>query len=107
MGAKRVYMCLSVRGAIRNLQGQRGKRSMFNDDNGKPMSKDQALGALMDELVKGRETIPMNSKCGNPCANSDKCKGFDYGEQGGCPGHEVEDEVTQPPAADSQQGEKV
>lgn len=93
MGNKRIYMCLSVRGAIRNLQGQRSKKSGFQDDQGRPLSKGQAIDALMDELAKGHETIPMGPKCGNPCGESSKCAGFDHGEEGGCPGYELDDEA--------------
>jgi hypothetical protein len=88
---KTTYMCMSVRGAIRNISTQRGKRTGLQDDKGRPLNKEQAISALMDELAKGHETIPMGAKCGNPCGNSDKCKGFDFGEHGGCPGYEVDE----------------
>jgi len=84
---KTVYMCLSVRGAINNLQRQRGKKTYMTDDVGRPLSKPEAINALMDELAKGRQVIPMGQHCANPCPNADKgCTGFDYGEHGGCPG---------------------
>lgn len=48
---------------------------------------------LMDELAKGRESLPMNNGCGNPCKNSPKCQGFNYGKEGGCPGYCVDDDA--------------
>lgn len=81
------YMCLSVRGAINHLQTTNPKNSGFQDLDGRPMSRTEALDAFMDELVQGHEVIPMNQKCDNPCKNSTGCAGFDYGKGGGCPGH--------------------
>ena len=66
---KSYHMCLDIRGIIRN-KSFKG----FTDDNGKPMSKDAVLSALMDELAKGRRVIPLG-----------KCDNFDY--QTGCNGH--------------------
>lgn len=83
--SRTTYMSLSVRGAIRGLQKQRSKKTYLTDDAGRPLSKEQAIDALMDELTKGRETIPMGPKCGNPCKQAG-CAGFDYGEHGGCAG---------------------
>lgn len=88
--AMRMHMCLCVRGAIRNVQNSRNKNSGFQHIDGRPMTKDEGINALMDELVKGHETIPMNPKCGKPFQNSPLCTGFDYGAAGGCPGYEVE-----------------
>lgn len=88
MSARRVTMCLSVRGALRELNSSRAKGSYYNDDSGKPLSRMQAIESLQDELSKGREKIPMSKECANPCKHADKgCKGFDYGKEGGCPGH--------------------
>lgn len=89
MSSKSVYMCMSVRGGIRHLQGLRkNAKTYMTDDQGRALSRDEAINAMMDELAKGRETIPMGPHCGNPCQNSDKgCTGFDYGEHGGCPGY--------------------
>lgn len=92
MTAIRLYMCLSVRGAILDLQKRRSKKlTEYLSDDGRPLYKDEAINALMDELVKGHEVIPMNNGCGNPCKNSCKCAGFDYGEHGGCPGYALEE----------------
>lgn len=86
-GARSVYMCLSVRGALRRLAESRAKKSEFSD-NGRPLSRLEAIESLQDELAKGRETLPMGSVCANPCPNAGKgCKGFDYGKGGGCPGY--------------------
>lgn len=84
-----MYMCLNVRGGIKSLQTQRGKKTYMTDSTGRPLSKAEAIDALMDELAKGHEVIPMNSKCGNPCKQSDTCAGFDH-KGGGCPGYEVQ-----------------
>lgn len=91
MSAINIHMCLCVRGAIKNLQESRAKRSGFTGDNGQQLTRLEAIDALMDELAKGRETIPMHKGCGNPCKNSPKCNGFDYGDMGGCPGYPVEE----------------
>jgi hypothetical protein len=87
---KRTCMYLSVRGGIRMIQGDRSRYTWLNHDDGRPMTKDEGINALMDELAKGHEVIPMNTKCGNPCQNSPQCAGFDYSANGGCPGYEVE-----------------
>ena len=92
-GTRRVSMCLSVRGALRNLSESRARGSAFNDDSGKPLTRLQAISALQEELSKGREKIPMGSECANPCPNADKgCQGFNYGKGGGCPGYWLEPE---------------
>lgn len=83
-----MYMCMSVRGGIKSLQSQRGKKTYMTDGAGRSLSKPEAINALMDELAKGHEVIPMNGKCGNPCKQSCACVGFDYAG-GGCPGYEV------------------
>lgn len=93
MSGRTSYMCMSVRGAIRDLQGKRANaKTYMNDDDGKPLSRDGAINALMDELAKGREVIPMHSKCGNPCKQNHTCTGFDF-KDGGCPGYMVIDGV--------------
>ncbi|MYM34880.1 hypothetical protein GTP38_11070 [Duganella sp. FT94W] len=86
-------ICLSVRGALRDLGSRRGAGSYFTDDNGKPLTRLQAIDALHDDLAAGRETIPVNNECANPCPNAGKgCKGFDFGKGGGCPGYWIEPE---------------
>lgn len=86
-------MCLSVRGGIKMLQAKRSNaKTYMTDNNGKPLSRDEAINALMDELAKGREVIPMSRQCGNPCAYA-SCKGFDYAG-GGCGGHTTGEEPT-------------
>lgn len=80
------FMCMSVRGGIRMLQTKRRNSPTYmTDDKGRALSRDEAINALMDELAKGREVIPMSPHCGNPCAY-ESCPGFDYGG-GGCSGH--------------------
>ncbi len=90
MTARRVTMCLSVRGALRELNASRAKKSYYNDDDGKALTRLEAIEALQDQLSMGREKIPMSKSCGNPCKNAG-CAGFDYGKEGGCPGYEIED----------------
>lgn len=66
-------MCLSVRGALNMPKSK--LRGWIRHDSGRLMTPDEARHALMDELAKGHEVIPM----GEPC------EGFDYTK--GCPGH--------------------
>jgi hypothetical protein len=82
------YMCMSVRGGIRHLQSLRkNQKTYMTDDQGRALSRDEAINAMMDELAKGREVIPMTTQCGNPCSNAGRgCTGFNYGEGGGCAG---------------------
>jgi len=91
MSTRHVCLNLSVRGAIRNLNAQRSQKSGFQFDDGRPMNKAQAIDALMDELAKGHEKLPMGPKCGKPCGHAG-CKGFDYGTQGGCPGYSEDED---------------
>jgi hypothetical protein len=78
------YMCLDVRGALRNMT-KRQKRGMFEHDDGRRMTADEVDDVLIDELTKGHEVIPFSKTCGNPCRYA-SCTGFDY-SGGGCPGH--------------------
>jgi hypothetical protein len=91
MTGKTMHMCLNLRGAIGDLHRSKAKKSYFSDDSGKPLSRLEAIDALMDEVAKGRAVIPCNSKtCGNPCPSAHKgCTGFDY-SGGGCPGYPTE-----------------
>ncbi len=77
MSTRIIHACVSVRGAIRNWRDWIG--SITGDDGKRLMTRDEIQDALMDELAKGREVIPI----GNPC------EGFDY-SGAGCPGHLVE-----------------
>lgn len=85
-------MCMNVRGCIYQLREQRSKKTYITDDAGRPLNKEEAISAMMDELEKGHKVIPMNAQCGNPCKQSCACPGFDY-TGGGCPGYEVPGEV--------------
>ena len=78
MPTKTVHMCLSVRGALKNMNKHQ-LAGMFDHDDGRPMTAAEAQDALMDELAKGHEVIPF----GKPC------EGFSYID--GCPGHEHAD----------------
>lgn len=95
--SKRLYMCVNVRGLICHLRSLRkNQRTHLTDDNGRPLSREQAIDALMDEIASGHEVIPMNKGCGNPCENSPNCAGFCF-KEGGCPGYEAEDTETAEP----------
>ena len=76
--SKTIHMCLSVRGALNwPLRVQKKALKWTTKDDGTPFRDVYELrAALMDELAKGREVIPMQ-----PCDN------FDY--QKGCRGHEI------------------
>lgn len=92
-GTRRVSMCISVRGALAELHRSRAKSSYWNDDQGKPLTRLQAIDALCDDLAAGRETLPLGKDCANPCPHADKgCKGFNFGKDGGCPGYWLEAE---------------
>jgi len=68
------HLQLCVRGAIRN-------RSFtgFQHDDGRPMTRDEALQALCDCLKAGKEYIPLG-----------QCDNWD--DEKGCLGHPVEEQ---------------
>lgn len=70
----RFHMCLYVRGALKWPKSKRQK--MFKKDNGQTMTADEATEALLDELSKGHEVIPMGD-----------CDNFDF--KTGCRGHSI------------------
>lgn len=78
MATRTIHMCLSVRGALKNMT-RRELGGMFEHDDGRKMTADEAKDALMDELSKGHEVIPFGKAC----------EGFDY-SGGGCPGHAID-----------------
>jgi hypothetical protein len=84
---------MSVRGAIRNtMELRKNAKTYMTNANGRPLSRDQAVSALMDELSKGHEVIPLSDCCGNPCKNAHLgCTGFLYKQnddgKSGCPGY--------------------
>ena len=71
----RYHMCMSVRGAL-NWDKKTLKRNAkgFTNKDGKTMTPDEVRAALMDELSKGREVIPLG-----------ECDNFDF--KTGCKGH--------------------
>ena len=74
-------MHVSVRGGIRMLQSKRrSAKTYMTDDAGKPLSRDEAINALMDELSKGREVIPMSPHC--KTLRIRVVQGFDYAGAG-------------------------
>jgi hypothetical protein len=81
-----IHMCMNVRGFLRNAKFPKDFKSMFHDDSGRVLTPDEARDHLFDEVAKGHHVIPMAGHCRNPCSQP-SCKGFDYGENGGCPGH--------------------
>lgn len=90
------HMCMSVRGAIRNtMKLRKNAKTYMTDDKGRPLSRDEAVSALMDELAKGHDVIPLGLPCGNPCKNARLgCTGFLYKEESGrhgCPGYPTPD----------------
>lgn len=92
MSTMRYSICQSVRGALKELNRSRAKKSYYQSDKGVPLSRLEAIDALMDELAQGHEVIPLGDECENPCPHADKgCTGFDYGKGGGCPGYRVDE----------------
>lgn len=84
MAGETIHVCVSVRGAIRSLTASRAKMAPgMSHAGGRPMTREEAIESLLDELAKGHEVLPFG----------DPCEGFDY-SGGGCPGHEKDDEVT-------------
>jgi hypothetical protein len=77
--SRTIHMCVSVRGMLRwsNAETKRNLRSMTKDDGSKFTSVDEFRSALMDQLSRGREVLPLGAAC----------DGFDY--KVGCPGHET------------------
>lgn len=101
MAGTAFYMSIDVRGQLARLMRSRAKSSCFSA-NGRPLSRQEAIDSLMNDLAHGRETLPCSSKCGNPCKQDARCTGFDYGKDGGCPGHPNDDEQ---PTQGAAQGE--
>jgi site-specific DNA-cytosine methylase len=78
MGARKIHMCMSVRGALKmdRREFDRIHRNSCTDDQGRTMTPDQVRDYLMDELAKGHEVIPLG-----------ECDNFDYKTGcGGAPG---------------------
>jgi hypothetical protein len=68
-------MCLSVRGALNwDKRTFRNATKWIAKRDGTRYTPEQLRDALMDELAKGHEVIPMS-----------ECEGFDF--KTGCPGH--------------------
>lgn len=86
---RRMSMCMSIEGFMRNNPYPRGY-DVFQRDDGRPLAPQKAREFLHQEKAKGRKVIPCNSECGSPCSHEDKGgTGFDY-SGGGCPGHFIE-----------------
>lgn len=93
MPTKRSYMCVSVGGYLAALKRTRRPDSMFSE-NGRPLSRNEAIAYLTIEQNKGHDVIPAHAGCGKPCKNSCKCAGFDY-KGGGCPGYPIDEEASE------------
>lgn len=89
MASRSYFLAQDVRGAIKRLSASKARNSEFSAD-GQPLSRLEAIDALMDELAQGHYTIPLSKACGNPCPRHAQCPGFNYGKGGGCPGHPIE-----------------
>jgi hypothetical protein len=90
MNARRqTHGCVVVRSLLR--QPKAALRGVLkHPEAARSMSPQEAREYLFDQLAQGREVLPISAGCGNPCARNG-CAGFNYGEQGGCPGHIVDD----------------
>ena len=72
------HMCVDVEGAILNLSRSRARMAGgYRHDDGRPMTREEAISALIREAAQGRSVIPMGD-----------CIDFDY--QTGCRGHAAE-----------------
>lgn len=78
MPSRIVHMQLSIRGALMNWR-DREWVGVLTDDDGRKLSPREAKAALLDELAKGHEVLPIGPMC----------EGFD--PVTGCPGHDAED----------------
>lgn len=74
MSTRTIHMCLSVRGALK-WPKRRLHLILWDPETGEHLTADEARDYLMDQLVAGREVLPMG-----------ECEGFDF--KTGCPGHE-------------------
>jgi len=78
--SRRFHMGLSVRGALRWPVSELAKLLRDSDGDGGFLSPQDAREALMEELSKGHEVLPIGD-----------CPDWDYTT--GCPGHEEADEA--------------
>lgn len=76
------HMSLNIQGFLNNHK--RKKITIFDDDNGKSISDQEARIYLQECLNKGWKLIPIGGE--------DICEGFDF-FGGGCPGHEIKDKT--------------
>lgn len=84
MGRTTFHMCINVEGLLRTLMRKRSKMATgITDDNGRPMTREDAISRLFDELRAGHSVLPFGPGC----------DGFDYGGKG-CPGHPVSGDDT-------------
>ena len=77
---KSIHMGVSVRGAIGRLSRSRAKMAPGMSGNGRPLTRVEAIDALMNHLAAGQELLPLGD-----------CDLWDY--KTGCPGHVIEDDA--------------
>jgi hypothetical protein len=80
---RRIHMAVSVRGMLSwpTREAKRMLKSILKADGSPYRTVDELREALMDELSRGHEVLPLGNVC----------DGFDFKD--GCPGHEVEARV--------------
>lgn len=78
MAGRLIHVCLNVRCALLNWSNREFRHMVRN---GQPLSPREARAALLNELARGHEVIPIGPAC----------EGFDY-SGGGCPGHDIDEE---------------
>jgi hypothetical protein len=81
--SRTIHLCVSVRGMLNwsTSETKRNLKSFTKSDGTRYSDIHEFRNALMDELSRGREVLPMG----------EACEGFDY--KTGCPGHEDSDAV--------------
>ncbi len=80
MAQSKHHMSCNIEGLLRNFK--RKKINFLEDDNGRPLTDQEARHELAEFQKLGYKLIPRED-----------CEGFDpFG--GGCPGHEIKEDVS-------------
>ncbi len=88
--SRRISVCMNIRGFMRNNKFPKDYRGMFRRDDGVLLTPHEAREELLDRIAKGQHVMPVSPECGSPCMHADNgCKGFNFGEGGGCPGYAI------------------
>jgi len=95
MGAslKKFYMSVKTRIMIAELKNRPAEdlSVLIDSVSGRHISNADALTQYVCELIKGNYTLPTSPECSALCRNRDRgCVGFDFSENGGCPGFDHE-----------------